>query len=170
MLPRISIVSQPEAQRRLLEEPEDYDYVVSLGPSQAKYKPPKGFDEFPGQKLRVEFDDIVFASPTMLQMGYIPPSRDDVKQILEFVKKIDGPSLFHCQAGISRSSASALIHIADKLGPGEEVAAVNYLKQLEDKSEDIFPNELILFYADELMERRGALTDAFREYFLYMTE
>lgn len=168
-IPKISICSYIEAERRLVNEPENYEYVISLGSPGAfgiSADPlPLGFDKFSGQKLRLEFDDVSYPTPGMLKAGYQPPSRDDAKKIIDFTAEVDGPILIHCAAGISRSSASALILIAQKFGKGKEHEALHYLVTLDDKDPDIFPNELLLYYADNIMDRHGELIMAYREVF-----
>lgn len=116
-IPKISICSLHEAENRLKTNSKDYEYLISLGSPNgdigfSNESLPASFDSFHGKKLRVEFDDIEFPTENLLQMGYCPPTKEDVRKIIEFCKEVDGPTLIHCAAGFSRSSATAAILIA----------------------------------------------------------
>jgi len=164
-IPKISITSAYEAEYRLLNEPEKYEYLLSIGAPVPSDPPPDGFEEFTGEKIRIEFDDVSYPTQAVLNAGYVPPTLDDAKKIIKFTKDIDHPILIHCAAGISRSSASALILIAQKFGPGKEDESIHYLITLEDKDPEIFPNELLVSHADYLLERDGDLIMAYKKVF-----
>lgn len=161
-IPPISICSRREASLRLYAEPGKYEYVVSIGSPGDDL--PEYYEEFEGQKARFEFDDVK-NHPINIKAGYIPPTINDMKDIIEFLQIVDGPVLIHCAAGISRSSATALTLITMKMGEGYEQAAVHYLITLKDKSPDIFPNESMIQYADRLLGREGRLEAIYRHIF-----
>ena len=168
-IPKISICSWKEAQNRLISKPNEYESLISIGGKKTEnnqYPTPQGFDEFSGRKIRLEFDDLIFPIPLILNMGYLPPTSEDVAKIINFCQGIQGPTLIHCAAGISRSSAAALILIALKMGAGHEEEAVHHLITLKDKDPDIFPNEMMLAFADEIMDLEYRLVNAFRNVFL----
>lgn len=71
--------------------------------------------------------------------------------------------LIHCFAGHSRSSAAAAICYAQELGPGREVEAVNLANEA-GVSGRVYPNSLMLRYADKILNRDGALVAACRPY------
>lgn len=162
-IPSISICSFFEAKNRLCNEPENYDFLLSIGSKQTN--PPDGFNNFKGNKLRVEFDDVSDPSPSLLKMGLVPPQRQDIKEIINFCKEVNGPILIHCAAGISRSSASALILIALNMGYGYEKEAVQYLLNLKDKDPLVFPNELMVHYADNILGHKRNLVNAYNDQF-----
>jgi predicted protein tyrosine phosphatase len=86
------------------------------------------------------------------------PKEQHVRAVLEFGRRhTDDDILVHCKAGIARSTALALTIIADRLGPGQEAAAVARLLEVRPEAA---PNLLILGMADDLMEREGALVEA----------
>lgn len=162
-IPPISITSCHEAGLRLTNDPQKYQFVISIGAPEDQR--PDGFDTFHGQKLRLEFDDVSSSSPFFVKIGYIPPTRNDVKRLIDFCHIIDGPTLIHCAQGISRSSASALALIATKMGKGYEKATIRHLLSLKDKDPNIDPNELIVHYTDSILELQGELISAYKDQF-----
>ncbi len=96
------------------------------------------------------FDDI--ASP---KDDLVLPNKKHVQSALNFADELRGGSLLiHCHAGISRSSAVALAIIAKGLGAGIEKQACIELEQVNPNSA---PNALVIRFADEILERDGAL-------------
>ena len=84
-------------------------------------EPPPALKGHPGKHLILHFHDISQAnSPSSQLAGFLPPEQQDVQHIIKFAEDMDSSSevLCHCAAGISRSSAAALIIIASKLEPG----------------------------------------------------
>ena len=88
------------------------------------------------------------------------PSESDVKTLVELAQRLrssSGKVLIHCEAGISRSSAAALIFHACRLGPGREYQAMtNVLKQRPFA----MPNRRMVEIADRLLKRDGRLLKA----------
>ena len=105
--------------------------------------------------LFVVFDDI----EQIIDDFDNPPCNEHVRDILEFGKKITKNSVvgIHCMAGISRSSATAMLLLSQHLGPGKELQTAEYIKQLRPQAR---PNRLIIQLADEILERNGALIHA----------
>ena len=96
------------------------------------------------------FDDI-----TSPKDDWVLPNKKHIKSALNFAEELNGGSLLiHCHAGISRSSAVALAIIAKGLGTGKEKKA---FKELERINPNCAPNALIVRFADEILERGGAL-------------
>lgn len=77
-------------------------------------RPVPGFDHFAGLKLSLGFDDV-----TKEWMGYVPADTADVAKIVAFARAVNGPTLIHCAAGISRSTAAAMAIPAVRLPPSE---------------------------------------------------
>ena len=68
--------------------------------------------------------------------------------------------LIHCEAGISRSTATALIMYACWLGPGREREAMERVRKQRPTA---VPNRRMVRLADALLGREGRLIDALGE-------
>jgi predicted protein tyrosine phosphatase len=138
-------------------------HVVSIGTE--GNDPPDGFASFAGRKLRLEFDDVEVEET---RSGYVGPSLEDARRVVAFGKGIDGGVLLvHCAAGISRSSASLLILLADRVGPGREDEAVRLLVKVKEatqaarlRTDFIRPNRRLVWLGDAVLGRDGALLSA----------
>jgi predicted protein tyrosine phosphatase len=117
--------------------------------------------------LKLSYDDI-----GMIQYGhFVGPTISEISEIIEFGRQIvdgrylfDGPNsnpliVIQCEHGKSRSAAIALALLADHLGDGFEVDAVNSLLRA-DVENRIYPNPLILSLTDACLFRYGRLEDA----------
>lgn len=149
-------------------------YIISIGDPDETL--PLGYQTSSALKLRLEFDDIEHAS---IPAGYIGCTQDDIVRLVDFCRGIQaepGPTLIHCAAGISRSSASTLVLLAVLLGPQQEHQAVEHLLAIKARSTEqgfryhddaIFPNRRIITFADQLLAREGRLLQACRTRFDY---
>ena len=125
-----------------------YDGVITIEDSLVDE--PLRINQADCPQLVLCFDDI--ASP---KDDWVLPSKKHVQSALNFADELRGGSLLiHCHAGISRSSAVALAIIAKGLGAGKEKQA---FKELERINPNCAPNALIVRFADEILERGGAL-------------
>ena len=109
-------------------------------------------------QLVLRFDDI--STPVD---DWIEPSEKHVIRALNFADTL-GPSaslLIHCHWGISRSSGIALAIIAKGLGKGKETNSVKLLEQINPYCR---PNALVVYLADEILERNGDLFKATSKY------
>jgi predicted protein tyrosine phosphatase len=112
-------------------------------------------------KLELRFHDIIENEPELL-----PPQRFHVAQLLEFGRTLEREPigqahlLVHCHAGISRSSASMALLIAQAVPdrPGAQVFA-----DVLAIRPQIWPNLRIVEMGDALLERKGALVAAVAE-------
>lgn len=105
--------------------------------------------------LRLIFDDT-----TQEDYRYYPPNIKDVRRIINFAESMqnhDGTMLIHCEAGISRSAAAAVICKTVWMGPGKEIDAIFSTYANNRRA---WPNTLMIRYADELLNRNGALVAA----------
>jgi predicted protein tyrosine phosphatase len=82
-----------------------------------------------------------------------------VEQIVAFAADVDGPTLIHCAAGISRSTAAGLILLALRTGPGREEQAYEHLFRVRPRA---VPNRRMVWMADHLLGRNGALVSLHR--------
>ena len=120
--------------------------------------------------LKMSFHDICFEPKSIYDKErYVVPTREDVDEILHFgalhYKK--GTMLMtHCFAGVSRSSAAAIIALCPHYGYVEAVRMVADIDVVlsqdgatEKGSTWFMPNNLMIRYADERLALDGALVN-----------
>lgn len=125
--------------------------VISIVAPEEQPPTPPGLE--PDDHLRVLCHDIVAPCPMA-----IPPDRSHVQQIIAFARQWDPshPILIHCQAGISRSTAAALVTYAAHFPETVDQAAA-HLRQTGPHAR---PNPLITELGDELLGMNGRLVAA----------
>jgi predicted protein tyrosine phosphatase len=108
----------------------------------------------PGRHARLHIHDIVHPLD-----GCILPGEEHVKQIIDFAQAWggQGPMVIHCWAGISRSTAAALISLCT-LNP--DVPEHIIAQHMRAASPTAYPNGRMIQLADETLGRRGRLLDA----------
>jgi predicted protein tyrosine phosphatase len=153
-VPVIEIVPRVQASELLLSKSRGASIgcLVSIGDPGQRH--PEGFERI-AQRLRLEFHDVLENSDMESA-----PCAEDVERIVRFAERnatADLKVLVHCEAGISRSTAAALILYAVWLGPGAEDEAV---ARVIASVPEARPNRTIVRLADEALERRGALLAA----------
>ncbi len=91
--------------------------------------------------------------------GHIIPGEAHVQQLLDFVQRWDRaqPMIIHCYAGVSRSTAGALI-AACALNPGRDAREVAQL--IRARSPTATPNLRLVAVADQILKRKGTLYKA----------
>jgi predicted protein tyrosine phosphatase len=92
-------------------------------------------------------------------LGYVLAGEDHVAALIAFLRAWrhdDGPLLIHCMAGISRSTAAALIALVVKAEGREAEAAL----QLRRAAPHAYPNRRLIALADRLLDCRGRLIAA----------
>ena len=135
-----------------------FSHVVSiLDPA---WPEPKDFVSYiPHQRVVWRFDDVLTQRP-----GVIPPNRGDIQAILNLGEVLVAEPaehlLIHCHAGVSRSTAAAIILLAQH-NPSREREAFVEVARVRPRS---WPNALMLAIADDLLGRDGALTAALRSH------
>ena len=94
-------------------------------------------------------------------VGYILPGTEHIEALLAFVRAWgrESPLVFHCWAGISRSTAAAYIS-ACALAPERDEAAV--AQALREAAPSATPNPRFIALADDILNRRGRMVDAIR--------
>ena len=117
--------------------------------------------------LPLKFHDICFELVSEGDKArYSPPTRDIVRSILAWGKSDisdDSRIMVHCFAGISRSSAAAIITMIPLLGPEEAVKRVMNFEVyqtagvFEPGYSWFMPNNLMIQYADEELGLFGQL-------------
>jgi predicted protein tyrosine phosphatase len=125
--------------------------ILSIAEPGFRNVTPTGIDS--SRHHHLSFDDILEAMP-----GYVAPSERHVASIIDLAAELtDGDRvLVHCQAGISRSSAAAMIMLAAR-NPGHErdIAA-----RLREEGPWFVPNRLMVEIADRLIGRGPVLSTA----------
>jgi predicted protein tyrosine phosphatase len=93
--------------------------------------------------------------------GYVLPGTEHIEELLAFVRAWgrESPLVFHCWAGISRSTAAAYIS-ACALAPERDETVL--AQALRDAAPSATPNARFIALADDLLNRRGRMVDAIR--------
>jgi predicted protein tyrosine phosphatase len=144
----LEVASRSEASE-ILDSPRlcaEVTCLISIGEPHDQL--PAGYDNI-SRKLR-----LLFADTVQVEGG---PTEDDVRQIIEFAESLrmtPARVLIHCEAGISRSSAAALIIYACLLGPGRERDAMERVMAQRPIAQ---PNRRMVELADRLLGRGGSL-------------
>ncbi len=135
----------------------EVSHVLSiLDPSEPE---PEAFGAY-GEHARLElkFHDIIEETP-----GFFAPQQEHVGQMLEFGQDLlRDPAnvrhlLVHCHAGISRSTASMTLLLAQAQ---PDLSADQVLAQVVHIREKAWPNLRILTLGEELLGRQGEFTRA----------
>lgn len=147
---KIEVVSRLEA-GEILCSPQrcaGIVYLVSIG--DATDPLPKGYENAE-RKLRLLIADVVTDEGA---------TDEDVRRIIQLAAQLrsqTGTLLIHCEAGVSRSTATALIMYACWLGPGREDEAMH--RVLAQRPFAI-PNRRMVALADSLLALEGRLLRA----------
>jgi len=125
-------------------------YLVSI--IQPVFQPETPDEIEPERHLRVEVDDI--SAPSL---GSIVPERTHIEELVDFLHEwpADESLMVHCYAGVSRSSATALI--AHYMQGSDEFASAQALRAAAPHAS---PNRLIISLADEILGCNGRLIEA----------
>ena len=120
-----------------------------------------GDDPFPGTPnsvvqdghLKLNMHDISEPRP-----GFIAPDRAHLEQLIEFARgwQQAGPLVIHCYAGVSRSTAAALMVLCI-YNEGREREAAGLLRR---RAPHAYPNQRMIELADDLLGCGGRLQDA----------
>ncbi len=144
------VVADRSAAGKILCSPRkraEFAHLVSIGAPEEWE--PAGFRNI-DHRIRLLFED----AATQAEGG---PSLEEIEKLVHFARSVDfsrGRLLVHCQAGISRSSAAAMIVMAVVLGPGREHEAVMLIRRSHPQAR---PNRRMLELADVLLCAEGRL-------------
>lgn len=118
----------------------------------------------PHKRLTLRFDDII-----SLDQGTVLPERHHIEALLEFGKglaaSIGDPLehlLVHCHAGISRSTASMAILLAEARPEADEDSIFAHIRDIRAQA---WPNSRMIGMADDLLGRQGKLVAALRRHY-----
>lgn len=150
-----------EDAERALRGPHSYTHLVSCRSSDAKRLPYhavpiEGFHSVP-YRIQFKFDDCNDSGEA--ELGYKLPTRRDVDRLIHWARSSVEPEnesqyLFHCSAGISRSTACALITLI-ALGLEPQHALVMMFNARPIAS----PNRLLIRHADRALGLAGRLIE-----------
>ena len=126
------------------------------------YPEPTAFGSYgEHRRLELRFHDIIEDTP-----GMLPPRQDDVASVLAFGRDLMAEPrekahlLVHCHAGISRSTASMMLILAQAR---PDVAARDIVSQVVQIRPRAWPNLRILEFGDTMLGRKGELVTAAHE-------
>ncbi len=118
----------------------------------------------PHKRLTLRFDDIIAPTP-----GMALPESHHIEALLEFGKGLAAASddplnhlLVHCHAGISRSTASMAILLAEARPEADEDSLFTHIREIRSQA---WPNSRMIAMADELLGRDGRMTAALRRHY-----
>jgi|SRR5947209_138692 len=122
-----------------------------------EFDDPPAFAAFgPHHRLALRFHDIIEPRPDCLM-----PQRADVERLLAFGRElIDAPDphlLIHCHAGVSRSTASAALILAQAWPDRPARAVLDAVVAIRPRA---WPNLRILEFGDALLGRNGEIVAA----------
>ena len=146
-VPTIIVTSRLEAADILNSQDAcaELSFLLSIGEQHDQL--PVGYENV-AQKLRL------LGADDVSELG---ASAEDVWQIIRLAEKLrfgTGRILIHCEAGVRRSTAAALIMYACWLGPGREAEAMD---RVLIQRPIAVPNRRMVEIADRLLEREGRL-------------
>ena len=121
------------------------------------WPPLAAFDLYPPhRRLELRFHDVIDPGP-----GAVAPQPDDIEQLLQFGRDLkDTPRahlLVHCQAGVSRSTAAAILIVAQARAHRPAAEAVRAVVAYRPRA---WPNLRIIEFGDALLGRGGELITA----------
>lgn len=114
------------------------------------------------RRLELRFHDIIDAVP-----GWVAPQREDVETLLAFGRTLgDDPAeahlLVHCHAGVSRSTAAAVLLWAQACPERPAEAVLAAMAGLRPQA---WPNLRLIEFGDALLGRGGDLIAATRGHY-----
>lgn len=148
----IEVASRYEAGDILSSPQSCADVMCLLSIGELQDELPLGYDNAK-RKLRLLVADVV------TELG---ATEDDVQKIITLaddLRSTTGRVLIHCEAGVSRSTAAALIMYACWLGPGREREAM--MRVLAQRP-IAMPNRRMVEIGDRLLDRKGRLSAVLR--------
>jgi len=153
---KIEVVSRIEAGQILCSPGRcaEITYLISIGDGDDPL--PEGYDNAE-RRVRLRIADVVTAEGA---------TEEDVRRIVQLAEQLQSESgtlLIHCEAGISRSTATALIIHACWLGQGCEDEA---MQRVIEQRPYAIPNRRMVALADSFLGLNGRLLEA-RDRWLY---
>lgn len=149
-MPRIHVCSLARLPQTVRET--GASHVATLISAETEVATPAGVSA--ENHLFLGFNDIVAPAE-----GLIPPAQVHVERLIEFVTGWDrmSPMVIHCYAGVSRSTAAALIALC-ALNPTLDEAEL--AQELRRRSPSATPNPRLVGFGDALLARDGRMVAA----------
>lgn len=147
---KIEVLSRLEA-GEILCTPDrcaEITYLVSIGDGEDPL--PEGYENTE-RKVRLRIADVI------TEEGATEEDVQGIIQLAEQLRSESGTLLIHCEAGISRSTATALIIYACWLGRGREDEA---MERVITQRPYAIPNRRMVALADNLLALDGRLLQA----------
>lgn len=119
---------------------------------------PEAFADFPPHRREaLRFNDVIAPAPEM-----VAPDQSHVAQLLAFGRDVEVAGslahlLIHCHAGVSRSTAAAVLLLAQEDPARPAVAIFDEIARLRPRA---WPNLALLELGEAALGRRGELTGA----------
>jgi predicted protein tyrosine phosphatase len=119
-----------------------------------------------GRRLELRFHDVIEPQPAAI----LPESRD-VEQLLAFGRDLkearEAHLLIHCHAGVSRSTAAAILILAQTRPDRPAEEALFTVVRMRPRA---WPNLRMLELGDALLGRRGEIVEVARMYYQRVLE
>lgn len=127
-------------------------HLISLLDPHSMIETPEGIER--DRHLKLGMNDIATPDPS-----FSAPADQHIQDLIHFAQNwdTDQPMLIHCWAGISRSTAAALIVLSVRNADHSEQ---DLARLLRDRAPHAHPNRLMIDIADRLMARDGRLINA----------
>ncbi len=147
---KIEVLSRLEAGEMLCSPDRCAEITCLVSIGDAHDPLPQGYDKA-ARRFRWQIADVVTEEGA---------TEDDVRRIIDLAEQLrseKGTLLIHCEAGVSRSTATALIIYACWLGRGREDEA---MQRVIAQRPCAIPNRRMVALADRLMGLGGCLLQA----------
>ena len=159
----LHIMDKASAERSITQ-PHPYSHLVSIRDMSNRHGESERIRGFANVNNRIElrFDDVSSMNAELL--GYIVPTVKDIQHLITWSDNTHDPNgsyLFHCAAGISRSTAAAFIVLCQIMGAGNEQDA---LARVVATRSVACPNELMVSYGDYLLGRNNEMNNVLEKY------
>jgi predicted protein tyrosine phosphatase len=149
------ICGQLEAEQVVRSEPQKWN-VVSICTPQSELIQNKHLFVNSNLKKAKSFCRVHFHDASSDGMGFVLCTEEDIKKVLNYSKKINNePLLIHCAAGISRSTAIAILILIDKIKDLSETPATDAAEIVKHYRGIAIPNKYVLDLGISLLARNN---------------
>lgn len=119
------------------------------------------------RRVSLRFHDVIDPGPDL-----VLPAREHMEAILRFGADMDasaeeggdGHLLVHCHMGISRSTAAMVTLMAQAEPGADEDELFTALREIRPRA---WPNSLMIAMADDMLNKRGRLTNALARHYAH---
>lgn len=168
MIPVLHVVDRDQARDLITSMPDAFGSLVSIWEPEGSFASGKWVEDWDGRKQVMMFDDAEYEG----HPWYRPPTWDQMRDLVTFLEGVDTerPALFHCAAGVSRSTAAATAYLAIHL-PREQVYEIpkilmSSIRETTGRGwrehSGHAPNRRMVWMFDQILDFDGALFEAVR--------